>query len=222
MTAAQEIADFATEALQPILDESGYVLYSSADSLKPCPIYLLGCNPGGSPDDQAEATVRASIGALPAKTMNNYLDEAWAATHKSWSKGEAPLQKRVVWLLEQLGLVPRTVPCSNLIFVRSAEIAGLPFNSLADICWRVHERILNIVSPKILLVFGNSEPSPYTYLFEKLSAADEKSFPSGHGNWSCRSFKANGVTVIGLPHLSRYKVVGKDEVVNWIKEHNAL
>jgi len=173
-------------------------------------------------EDQAEATVRASIDALPTKTMNNYLDEAWAATQKSWPKGEAPLQQRVVWLLEQLGLNPRKVPCSNLIFVRSAEIAGLPFNELADLCWKVHERILKIVSPKILLVFGNSEPSPYTYLYERLSPTEEKTFPSGHGNWSCRSFNAKGVTVIGLPHLSRYKVIGKDEVVNWIKEHNAL
>ncbi len=222
MSAAQAIADFASKALRPILDESGYVLYSAANSLKPCPVYLLGSNPGGSPEDHAEATVRASINALPTKTINNYLDEAWGATQKSWQEGEAPLQQRVVWLLEQLGLSPRKVPCSNLIFVRSKEIANLPFNPLADLCWKVHEQIIEIVSPEIVMVFGNSRPSPYTYLYEKFSPTAEKTFPSGHGNWSCRSFKANGVTVIGLPHLSRYKVIGKSEVINWIKEHNAV
>ena len=223
MNAAQEIATLAKVILRPILDKSGYVLYSNADSLQPSLVYLLGHNPGGSPEDQTDATIRASLESLPKKTINNYLDEKWTtASHRSYAKGEAPLQKRVVWILQKLGFDPRVVPCSNLIFVRSIDVSGIPFAEMADLCWKVHEKILDVVKPKIILAFGNSKDTPYTYLHEIFSNPKENEFPSGHGNWMCRSFKTNDVTVIGLPHLSRYKIIGKHDVVNWIKEEAAL
>ena len=223
MNAAEQITRLAIDELQPVLDESGYVLYSDALSLKPCSVYLLGHNPGGSQEDKADATVRASLDALPFKTINNYIDEEWTtASHRSWAKGGAPLQRRVVWLLQQLGFIPRNVPCSNLIFVRSIDVTGSSFKELSDLCWKVHEHILEVAKPKLLLVFGNPKPSPYTYLFEKFMPGQEETFPSGHGNWMCRSFRANGYTVVGLPHLSRYNIIRKSDVVHWIKAHNVL
>lgn len=222
MTPAQEIATFATDHLTSVLGESGYVLYSDAKSLQPCPVYLLGHNLGGSPKDQADATVRASLEELPGKTLNNYLDEAWTtASQRSWSKGQAPLQRWVVWLLQQLGLSPRSVPCSNLIFVRSIGVSGSSFRELSDLCWVVHEQIIDIVVPTLLLVFGNSDPSPYSYLSERLGSTNESSCESGHGNWLCRSFGSRDYTVVGLPHLSRYNVIGKHDVVRWIKKQSA-
>ena len=187
-------------------------------------MYLLGHNPGGSPDDQAANTVRASLEAMPTKTLNNYLDEAWqTASGRSYSKGQAPLQRRVVWLLQELGLRPREVPASNLIFVRSIDVSGILFGELADLCWEVHETILDIVRPRLLVVFGNSEPSPYTYLFEKFNPTGEETIESGHGNWLCRAFRVDGgLSVVGLPHLSRYNIIGKTAVVNWTKKYGAL
>ena len=222
MTKAQHIASLAEVILQPILAKSGIVLYSDAKSLQSCPIYLLGYNPGGSPEDQSDATISSSLKDLPTKQTNNYLDEEWTtASGRSWSKGEAPLQRRVVRLLQQLGFNPRNVPCSNLIFVRSVDVSGISL-AMADLCWKVHEQILEIVMPKLILVFGNSTPSPYQFLKEKYSPLKEELFPSGHGNWMCRSFKTNGLTVVGLPHLSRYSIIGKHNVIQWIKEQTAL
>ena len=100
-----KLRELALSALEPILDRSGYVLYSDAASLRKGPVYLLGHNPGGSPEDQSANTIRASLDALPTKTINNYLDEAWQmASGRSFSRGQAPLQRRVVWLLQELGL----------------------------------------------------------------------------------------------------------------------
>lgn len=220
MSAAKQISDFGLIHLHDILNKSGYVLYSDSYSLQDSPIYLLGHNPGGSPQDQATATIKVSLEALPTKTLNNYLDESWeTASGRSWSKGQAPLQRRVVWLLQQLGLPPRAVPASNLIFVRSVDASGISFFDLAQKCWDVHEKILDIVKPKLLLVFGNYDPSPYTFLLEKFGAHHEKFEESGHGKWKCRSFKANEkLTIVGLPHLSRYNIIGKHNVVNWIMD----
>lgn len=223
MSNIKDIAAFAASALEPILGESGFILYSGAKTIRQCPIYILGHNPGGSPKGQAEATIGAHLNEMPYKETNSYLDEVWTtATGRTWKKGQAPLQKRVIWLLQHLGLNSREVPCSNLMFVRSEDVSGVSSNDLADICWKVHEKILETVSPSLLLVFGNSDPSPYTYLKAKYAPLQEATFPSGHGNWMCRSFRTKETTVIGLPHLSYYKIIDKHDVIQWIKDHNAL
>lgn len=78
------------------------------------------------------------------------------------------------------------------------------------------EAIIDIIKPKLIIAFGNSDISPYGYIHTMLGGKDEY-FPSGHGNWSVKGFgcKINGrpVYVAGLPHLSRYSPIGKKEVV---------
>jgi hypothetical protein len=215
---AEALARFARRHLRDILTLSGHVLYSSADTLRPGDVYLLGHNPGGSPEHQVEATAGSSLEALPAKTLNNYFDEAWTmASGRSFAVGAAPLQRRVKWLLEALGLEPRNVAASNMVFVRSVDAAGSRFEELARLCWPVHEQIISYVRPRALVVFGNSSSSPYGYLRALLGAeCSEVSIDSGHSPWRCRSFTGrNGIVVIGLPHLSRYNVIGKSAVVDW-------
>ncbi|MCK5284059.1 MAG: hypothetical protein KAJ86_00585 [Alphaproteobacteria bacterium] len=214
MTHVDDIIKFAIENLgSDILDSSGSVMYSSVKTLQPSSIYLLGHNPGGSPDDIKD-TVRASLNNLPSYNDNSYIDEIWT----TGKKGDAPLQRRVVWLLKQLISDPSHVPSTNLIFARSVDVERSSYKDYSDRCWAVHEKILEIVKPKLLLVFGNSHPSPYTYLRDKFPVMLEESYRSGHGNWLCRSFKVDSkFTVVGLPHLSRYDIIGKTDVIDWIK-----
>lgn len=208
------LSDFARQQLAPVLDVSGGILYSAAATIRPYPLYLLGLNPGGSPE-RVTNTLRASIDDLNSKTTNSYLDESWAGS----PIGEARLQRRVRWLLEALGHEPRDVPASNLLFVRSRNAKGVDFERIANICWPVHERILQIVRPKLILVFGTSDISPYSFLSRKYKAANEHIVSSGHGSWVCRSFEATGhFRVAGLPHLSRYKVIGHEHVLQWLKK----
>jgi len=42
------------------------------------------------------------------------------------------------------------------------------------------------------------------------------------GRISWEKTSANGYTVVGLPHPSRYNVIGKTDVVNWIMGRKAL
>ncbi|MBZ0059486.1 MULTISPECIES: uracil-DNA glycosylase family protein [unclassified Leclercia] len=198
--------------LSPHLERSGSILYSATSTLKVGDVYLMGFNPGGGDGP----TISEQIDALADRTTNAYLDEEWTG-----KAGEAPLQRRVTWVLKALGYQPREVCASNLIFIRSRDYRGVEY-TLADECWPVHEEIISIVQPKLILVFGNSATSPYDYLRNRFNAggADE-SISSGHGSWTVRSFNTviNGqsVCVVGLPHLSRYSPVGKPEVIEWIK-----
>jgi len=206
--------------LSSILQCSGKVLYSSAATLRPGKIYLLGHNPGGSPDEHSTQTVGASLGELPAKVDNDYLDERWIDRKKLRDAGDALLQRRAVWLLENLGFDVRSVAASNLLFSRSEAVVASSFFQEADLCWPVHELILGIVKPEVVIVFGNSKPSPYDYLKKRLGLADENSFSSGHGNWSCRTVEIPGrFRLIGLPHLSRYDITRHRDVVEWIRPY---
>lgn len=206
MTEIAEFVDFCRSQLKPILGKSGNLLYSAASTLKPGEIYLIGLNPGGSPNDISQ-TVQDSLNSLGAKTSNSFLDESWRIRGRDLHEGQAPLQKRVNWLLTSLGAKTRDVCASNLIFERTSNSRNIDYPAMADICWPVHQEILRIVRPKLIVCFGNSAVSPYQYLKMRLEAASEFKFPSGHGSWTCRSFRsALGLKVVGLPHLSRYAV----------------
>lgn len=212
----EDIPKIAKDALAEVLNESGRILYSSHETLKPGDVYLLGFNPGGAGGNP----VKQSINSMLTNTDNSYLDESWENHNGAWANGEAPLQKRIQWVLESLGLNTRDVCASNLIFLQSREASDICF-SLAKKCWPVHEAILNIIKPKLIITFGNSEVSPYGYLHTMLGG-DEAYFQSGHGNWSLKGFSCeiNGrsVYVAGLPHLSRYSPIGKKEVVEWLSK----
>jgi hypothetical protein len=213
MAVAHRLANFARVQLEPILDLSGKILYSSVDTLKPGRVYLLGHNPGGSPLTKASQTIRLCLDALPQKVTNDYFDESW----KNRPVGTSFLQLRVKWLLQQLGLNPREVAASNLIFPRSVAVAESQFAKLSEICWPVHERILDIVTPALVIVFGNSGQSPYAFMRRRFNPSSETAVPSGHGTWTCRTFRVTGrFRVVGLPHLSRYNVRAHAHIATWL------
>ncbi len=220
MRASNRIAKFARHHLRKHLTRSGEILYSGASTLRSGQVYLLGHNPGGDPKNSKLLTLGRSLDDLPSKKTNSYLDTLWS---RQRAVGQAPLQRRVVWLLKSLGLEPRDVAASNLIFLRSRGAAESQFRELSKACWPVHERIIDVVQPQLVIVFGNSGQSPFGFLLRKFGADVDEYCSSGHGNWVCRSFLAPGrFRVVGLPHLSRYDVSAHPAVVTWIKRLRKL
>ena len=205
----RKLAYFANDQLRPISSKSGEVLYSGVETLRAGRVYLLGHNPGGNPRDRGLPTVQQSIDDLPKKRQNSYLDTTWL--------GRDTLQVRVIWLLAALGLHPSHVAASNLSFVRTRDAVASRMHENAETCWPVHEAILEIVKPRVILAYGNSAQSPYSFLLKKFSARDEHTCLSGHGVWKCRAFHVPGrFHVVGLPHLSRYDITAHPQVVRWI------
>jgi hypothetical protein len=206
----RQLAEFAREHLSAIRHKSGEVLYSGVDSLQPGRVYLLGHNPGGDPTNRRLSTVGKSIAWLPKRTTNSYLVTEWS--------GRDTLKSRVLWLLTALKLNPRQVAASNLCFVRSPNAGTSRMQEYADLCWPVHEQILKIVRPRLVIVYGNSAQSPYSFLSQKFEAQTHKCHRSGHGSWMCRTFVVSGrFRVVGLPHLSRYDITDHCDVVRWIR-----
>ena len=219
-----EISSFATRMLGALLNEPGSLIYSGYKTIQPGKIYLIGLNPGGC----GAPPLSESIAQLTARDTNAYLDEGWENDNGSWGPGKAPLQRRIIWLLEMLGENPRDVFASNLIFTQSKNAEGVSV-SHANMCWPIHEALLKIVQPEMVIAFGNSGFSPYGYM-RNLFRGQEISTPSSHGNWLLKGFHAEihgkSTFIAGLPHLSRYSPIGKEHIISWLKSggryNNAL
>lgn len=210
-----EIPEIAARALEEQLENPGTFLYSSHETIRLGKVYFLGLNPGGS----GGPPLKERLGELLSQKENAYLDEAWENEAGSYEPGKAPLQKRVAWLLGNIGVDPREVLSTNLIFTQSRDASGVSIEQ-ANKCWPVHEALLSIVRPRLILTFGNSSFSPYGYI-HALYGGTQRYTPSGHGDWSLKGFNAQmpwgEVFVVGIPHLSRYCPIGKQHVIDWIR-----
>jgi hypothetical protein len=212
----QGILSVAQHSLSELMSQPGAILYSSYNTLKPGDVYYLGYNPGGYPP--AGPTVGQRLDELPSKTCNDFTDLEWTT-----AAGQSTLQLRVKWLLDSLGYTVEDVCSSNLIFAQSRDAKGVP-ERYADVCWPVHEAILALVKPKLILCCGNSQVSSFGYLQRKFDGEIQYS-PKGvalHGDWAIKAFRTelNGqpVLVVGFPHLSRYNPIGKPQIIEWIKQ----
>jgi hypothetical protein len=208
------LVEMARHHLRGHLRESGELLYSGASTLRCGELYLLGHNPGGDANNRALPQLGRTLHDLPTKDWNNYL--------VSWNgrpDGQAPLQRRVKWLLKRLGVEPSKVAASNLIFMRSPDAAGSRYRDYSRLCWPVHKQILEIVRPRLVIAYGNGAQSPYRFLLAQYGFPAEDSCPSGHRPWVCRTFVVPGsFRVVGVPHLSRYDISAHSDVVSWIKK----
>jgi hypothetical protein len=227
----QELPKYAQGILKHLLDEKGEVIYSSHETIKKGDVYLLGLNPGGNGQQHPELgnwyTIRTHLQRMLVRTENSYFDEKWKNEVSDYPKGDAPLQKRVKQLLTGIGIEdPKTVCSSNIIFKTSQNTNDLCFG-LAGLCWPVHEAILSIIQPKLILTFGISQISAYAFLKSLLHKnGPELTIKARHGEWMCKGFHymREGIPtfVAAVPHLSYYSPTKKDDVFKWIREQSGI
>ena len=117
----------------------------------------------------------------------------------------------------------RSVCASNLIFVRSRSEDSLNRpRELAEKCWPIHQRILEIVQPQCIVTFGGKV---FDFISNKASRSTQLvKEPSGHGNWHCYFSQIQignaFFNLINLPHLSRYAI--NDAVAEWASQQAKL
>jgi|GEM_PF-4868108 len=164
-------------------------------------------------------------GAYKSLEAQNESEPAWVNeyTHLITEKdeaGEERLEQNLMWLCAELGTsldhVCRSHFVPSSVLVQELEDA-LPY-------WPTHLDILKAVQPDVIITYGISDVSPFWFLYEQSEALGDSwdQVKAGQGNWRCKTFTGeyNGrrVPVVGLPHLSRYKLSGKTHVVEWIME----
>jgi hypothetical protein len=184
---------------------SGKVFYSGRDAFSgPSPLYVLGINPAGHPDNYENET----IGLHSLKVMKEFPNLWNAYSQESW-EGRPPgtygMAPRILHMFTRLNLAPERVPCSNLIFVRSHSELDLKgqFEELAHDCWKFHNQVISLLKPKAVLCLGKSTGE---YVRRQLDAdvqVDEYREANKRGWASTIHVNLNLLKIISVTHPSR-------------------
>lgn len=187
-----------------ILEKSGSVFYTGRSAFSSqSSVYVLGLNPGGCPMRQRNETVAADIEQFwsqPA-VWSAYSDESWEGK----APGTAGMQPRMLHLFARLGLDPRQVPASNVVFVRSRSEADLARQKqlLLDACWPVHEAVIEVLQVKAVMCLGNTASQ---WVRARLGAHEHvDTFVEANARgWQSKAHRAsNGMAVLTLTHPGR-------------------
>lgn len=202
---------------------SGKLLYSGISTLRPGQLYVLGFNPGG--DSDIETTSCAEHLAELPERWSEFTDASWRPAGRWCSPGQAKMQKGVRAILESVGLDPRDVCASNLIFARSQDKNALRFEKerLMKACWGVHEFLLRLIQPRAILAIDNETFDDLHSRFARSGSI--QSFDAEWGGWKCRIAEVwiggRDVRLIGTPNLSRYTPYTPDRrgVIEKLADH---
>lgn len=199
------IEEFIQKIPQSLLDQPGGVFYSGKAAFTgKKDLYILGLNPGGSPDLQSGATVAKCIN----NTLQNanadwsaYRDECWEGTERPGTWG---MQPRVLHLLAHLGLNPGETPSSNIVFVQSRREAVISnrLSQLAEDCWPFHKAVIEKLNPKLILCFGKTAGN---FVKKKLDADKciDEFIEKNNRNWKSQVFLSKqGIKVAIATHPS--------------------
>jgi hypothetical protein len=203
----KNIADIVYSMPADVLDASGAIFYSAPPAFDGHrPIYVLGLNPGGNPEMQAENTVRRNFENWEGQTepYSSYVDEIWEGT----VAGAHGMQPRIQHLADVLGIDLRLTPASNVVFVRSATEAKLEANKseLLDACWPVHEAVIESLGSRVVICLGSTAGR---WVRERLDAKHEcdKFTEINLRRWKSVAHQSpDGIFVCTLTHPGR---------VNW-------
>ncbi len=199
------IAAALDELGEDITKRPGDVFYSGYQAFATDnPVYILGLNPGGSGDPQSPFTVERHINDFRARATpwSKYCDEIWegAAEPGTWG-----MQPKVLHMMREVGLDPRTTPASNLIFVRTPTEAHLESEAfaLAQACWSVHEAVIESLRVRVIVCFGVTAG---TWVRKKIGAYQkiDEFVETNRRGWTSRThIGQTGLQVITLTHPSR-------------------
>ena len=113
-------------------------------------LYVLGLNPGGDPEDGSE-TVASNAEFVRCGAPENWsalLDQSW----RGCQPGEAPLQRELRSILGRVGLDPRELPFSDVVFARSRQANQLADKErLMELCWPFHRAVIRGLRIRVVL-----------------------------------------------------------------------
>jgi len=189
--------------------ESGAVFNAGRSAFsKPSALYLLGLNPGGDPALHQEETLDSHTKKVLSKEndWSAFQDESWDGR----AVGTKGMQPRIVHLLQKVGVAPRDVPASNVVFRRTSNEKGLngQFARLAEQCWPFHAAVIEKLQIRVVLCCGGTAGK---WVCDKLGAQEPagRFVETNNRRWASPAFRNSktGIAVMIAAHPAR---------ANWI------
>ncbi len=174
------------------------LLYSPAAVLQGARVAFIGLNPGGAFKPVDHATFAMKQGSA-------YELEDWGQP-----PGTSVLQRQVLTLFSILGESSDGVLAGNLVPFRSPSWKELPGRARAlQFGKAIWGDILSRARPKWVITMGNVAADA---MRELLGVANARKIPVNWGHVSAQCGEGNdGVSFVGLPHLSRYTIMSRIE-----------
>jgi hypothetical protein len=169
-------------------------MYTPEAALKRAKAVLVGLNPGGrqtDPPNEWEYT----------DGVNAYVDESWNCR----PKGEHPLQKQVSALFKAINVEPADIFAANFVPFRSPGWRDLPDrNGALTFARMLWSDLVLRTSARLYCSLGKQAGEEIATL---LNAAYVDSEKVGWGAQTIDTYRnCQGLTVLALPHLSRYRL----------------
>ncbi|MEZ5792142.1 MAG: hypothetical protein R3D34_15650 [Nitratireductor sp.] len=180
------------------------LLSSPLSTIDTAEIAFIGINPGGSTADPEHDGLSVEAGSA-------YRIESWSG----FSPGFAPLQRQVLEFFELLGVEPDDVLSGNLIPFRSPRAIALAgYKEAARFGTEIWRQILARSQARLLVCMGND----VTRLISALVNVDScKAMNSGWGNVSLKIGENEQYKILGLPHLSTFKLMSRSNCVDILR-----
>lgn len=174
-------------------------LSSPTQTLMGARVAFIGLNPGGSNHDDDHGEFAMDLG------KSAYRDESWAGRNP----GESKLQKQVLALFDRLGEKPEDVLSGNLVPFRSPNWANLKEPKKAikfgEELW---SEVLEKARPSLVVTMGGETRDSVCRL---LQVRNLRKTLVGWGSITASKGEFSGGTFVGLPHLSRFGIMGRPE-----------
>lgn len=174
------------------------LLYSPLDTLSTARVAFVGLNPGESEEDEAHATLAMDRGSA-------YTDECW----KNRPPGQQKLQVQVQHVFRTVREHPSRVLAGNLIPFRTAKVADLPdLPAALQFGTDLWLDIINRGNVQTIVTMGRQAGDALT---SALGVREQRRIPVGWGSVSGVAATWARGKLIGLPHLSRFAIMGRPE-----------
>lgn len=225
----EDLADLVrTSMSEAFYTKPGAVLLAAISCIRPANAYVMGLNPGGDPQEIPGPLINA---LAPAEGTGGYTHECWQpkcpggsdCTHMAAdgsTKPEALVkhQRSMASLASALGEMPETLCSANAVFGRSSSKVklkaqtGYTLSEWWQACWPVHQQLLAIVRPRMIVTLGyGAATSAFGLLHKEAGFPPWRKFSDegARGGWifdadlPLRSEKLR-TSVISVPHPSYF------------------
>lgn len=181
------------------------LLASPASVLKRSEVAFIGLNPGGNADVPEHGRLCPLVGSA-------YVTESWNGR----GAGLSPLQVQVRRLFASLDVAPETVLAGNLVPFRSPSWETLPARDRAlDFGTALWREILSASRPKLVIAMSGLV---FDRLSKMLGVHKVNKIPAGWGDVSLRVGRSSSHHLVGLPHLSRFALLGRPASVESLSQ----
>ena len=201
--------------------KSGNIIYSGYETLCPGDHYFLGINPGGHIDDkntENDQILKKLINKKEFSGENEYFDGIWGNEKLS---GLHPHQKNIQAFFDCLDIDLYKVFSTNLCFQRSPGITKYPggikkLNEDIFKFWPVHEYMLSVVKPKVIICNGSNAREYFKKLLKPSNIQTIDLPEPWRGSiQKCTYFSGNLFLKSMIKDLGRIKVIATPHLSNW-------